>query len=399
MNAREEAIFVVAQWLETKDFPERMIQEGPDRAFVTDLVYSTVRHYRTLLTYLEKVLSKKMPQGEVGAALLVGACQIMVMHTVKEHAAVFETVQAIKKSHASASGLVNGVLRNLIRRKARLQEELRKESIGKRFSHPDTLVKRWEKRFGIENTILLCEWDNRPATVFLAYPPGAPAPFVVLPRGKAVQEAEGYGEGAFIVEDPATAHAVRLLDVHPGMKVLDACSAPGGKTVQIAWRMDPVQGKNQSLIAVDLYRDRIQVVKENLERTRQEWVEVMQMDLADEIGRELVERAPFDRILIDAPCSNTGVMRRRPDARWRWTRQRMQDLVKTQGAILDHLAPLLAPDGKLVYSTCSLEEEENTLQIEAFLERHPGWKVVETKQAYPFKDGTDGAFACALMRR
>lgn len=398
MSSRREAIFVLTRWLETHDFPDRMIPDGPDRAFITDLVYTTVRRYRTLTWALEQLV-KKMPKGETEAALLVGACQILFMPSVVDYAAVNETVEAAKLASKQTAGLVNAVLRNLLRQRDTLLADLAKQSIGIRTSHPDALITRWVERFGEAETLALCEWNNTPAETFLAYPPGAPAAFVPLPRGTRVEEAPGYADGAFIVQDPATAICLDLLALKPGLNVLDACAAPGGKTVQIAWRMGPPASDSQQLVALDLYDDRLETVRANLARTRQTWVKVQQGDLTENPGAALEPFGLFDRILIDAPCSNSGVLRRRPDARWRWTTKRMKKLAATQAVMLENALARLAPGGRLVYSTCSLEQEENRQQITALRKAHPELACVAVEERLPMRSQTDGAFACAFERQ
>ncbi len=398
MSSRREAIFVVTRWLETQDFPDRLIPDGPDRAFITDLVYTTVRRYRTLVWILERLV-KKLPKGETEAALLVGASQILFMPDVAEYAAVNETVEAAKLASKQTAGLVNAVLRNLLRQRDALLAELAKQSIGIRTSHPDALVTRWLERFGAEETLALCNWNNEPAETFLAFPPGAPEPFAPLPRGTRVDAVPGYAEGAFIVQDPATAPAIDLLAVKPGLKVLDACAAPGGKTVQLAWRMGPPSSDGHLLVALDLHEDRLATVRANLERTRQTWVTVQQGDLTAPPAAALAPFGLFDRILIDAPCSNSGVLRRRPDARWRWTTKRMKKLAEAQALMLENALALLAPGGRLVYSTCSLEPEENRRQITLLRKTHPELACVAVEERIPSRSHTDGAFACAFERQ
>lgn len=398
MSSRREAIFVITRWLATQDFPDRMIPDSPDRAFITDLVYTTVRRHRTLVWALEQLM-KRLPKGETGAALLVGACQILFMPDVAEYAAVNETVEAAKLASKQTAGLVNGVLRNLLRQREALLAKLAKETVGIRTSHPDALVTRWLERFGEDETLALCEWNNTPAETFLAYPPGAAEPFVPMPRGTRVEEMPGFADGAFIVQDPATATCIDLLDAKPGLKVLDACAAPGGKTVQLAWRMGPPASKDHLLVALDLHEDRLATVRANLARTRQTWVTVCQGDLTENPRAALASFGLFDRILLDAPCSNSGVLRRRPDARWRWTTKRMKSLAATQAAMLESALALLAPNGRLVYSTCSLEPEENRRQITVLREAHPGLACVGVEERIPTRSQTDGSFACAFERQ
>ena len=399
MSSRREAIFVLTRWLETHDFPDRLIPDVPDRAFITDLVYTTVRRHRTLLWALEQLV-KKMPKGETEAALLIGACQILFMPSVADYAAVNETVEAAKLASKQTAGLVNAVLRNLLRKRDALLADLAKQSLGIRTSHPDSLITRWLEHFGETETLALCEWNNTPADTYIASPPGAPEPFSLVPHGTRVDALPGYAEGAFIVQDPGTAPAVELLAVKPGLKVLDACAGPGGKTVQIAWRMGkPSSDSNHVLVALDLHEDRLETVRANLARTKQTWVTVCQGDLTDNPRAALDPFGLFDRILIDAPCSNSGVLRRRPDARWRWTTKRMKKLASTQAVMLENALALLAPGGRLVYSTCSLEPEENRKQIAALRRVHPELTCIAVEERIPTRSQTDGAFACALERQ
>ena len=391
MDTRREAIFLLTRWLETRAFPDRMLAGSQDdRAFVMDLVYTTIRRYRALEWILGRLT--RLPQGETRAALLIGAAQLLYMQDVADYAAVNETVAAAKRASRVSGGFVNAVLRNLIRRRDELLAALAQEQPPVRLSHPTSLYRRWAKRYGEAGAEALCEWNNRPAETFLAFPPGAETPFAVLPRGERVDRQPGYAEGAFIVQDPAPAVAVALLDARPGQRVLDACAAPGGKTVQLAWRM---RGEGE-LVACDLYENRLETVRRNLARTRQGWVTTAAADFSRPDGHSLT--GTFDRILLDAPCSNTGVLRRRVDARWRWNKERMAACRASQAALLDTLSGLLAPGGTLVYSTCSLEPEENGDQVAAFLKRHPDFTLRETAERLPFRDKTDGAFAAALTK-
>ena len=208
----------------------------------------------------------------------------------------------------------------------------------------------------------------------------------------------GFEEGAFIVQDPATAGAVELLDVSTGkmpvvpvegLSVLDFCAAPGGKTVQIAWRMGEGRACRDLIVAQEVNPKRLARLKENLARMKLDNVTAVQ---------KVEDGALFDRVLVDAPCSNTGVIRRRPDARWRWNADHLAQLVALQKEILEAAAAHVKPGGRLVYSTCSNEPEENAEQIAAFLVAHPDFKEVGRYESVPFETDHDGAFACALVR-
>ena len=381
-NSRRTAAFAVARWLATKDFPSNLLPDGPDRAFVQDLVYTVIRRLRPLRKVLG-ALVKTWPKGELEALLYVGAAQILYLDEVPDFAAVHETVEAAKAcANKSIAKVVNGVLRNLIRRRAEFEALIAAAPLEERESFPTALVRRWTDRFGAEKAAKLCAWHNEPAKTFLARKDGS---FVELERGTKVADVAGYAEGEFIVQDPATALAVELMQVYPCDFVLDACAAPGGKTVQLAWR-----GANVTACEVNPKRRR--KLEENLAR----------MGFSDSV--EVLDAIPtasaaFSKVLVDAPCSNTGVFRRRPDARWNWSVEKLESLVKLQAEILDRAAALVAPGGALVYSTCSNEPEENAEQVKAFVARHPEFQLDATRESIPFETGHDGAFAARLVRR
>ena len=392
-NSRRTAAFIIAKWLVLRDFPQTMLPDGADRAFVQDLVYTVIRRLRALRRILGEFVHK-WPKGELEALLYVGAAQILYMDGVPDFAAVNETVEAAKASgNPSIAKVVNGTLRNLIRRKDEVLAALAQEPVEVRESFPGALVRRWTKRFGEENTAKLCALYNEPACTYLARKDGS---FVELERGKKVSEAEGYQEGDFIVQDPGTRPAIELMDVKPDERVLDACAAPGGKTVQLAWR-------GAKVTACEVNPKRRARLEENLERLRKA-VEKSggEIDVIDSLDFNLRPRTcdlqPFSKILVDAPCSNTGVLRRRPDARWNWSVEKLAALVELQAEILDKCAALTAPGGRLVYSTCSIEPEENELQVGEFLKRHTEFRLVGTKASIPFESGHDGAFAAAMEK-
>ena len=388
-SSRRSAAFIVARWIATKDFPASMLPTGADRAFVQDIVYTTIRRIRPLRKILG-VLMKQWPKGELEALLYVGAAQILYMPDVPDFAAVSETVDAAKGcENPSIAKVVNGVLRNVIRRREEFEKMIADAPLEERESFPTALVRRWERRFGAENTARLCAWHNTPAETFLARRDGS---FVKLERGQRVEDVPGYAEGDFIVQDPGMRIAVDLLDPKPGERILDACAAPGGKTVQIAWR-------GAEVTACEVNPKRRRRLEENLARLKL-GVEVIPElpSLPENFQLSTSNFKLFHKVLVDAPCSNTGVLRRRPDARWNWNEEKLAVLVKLQSEILDACASRVAPGGALVYSTCSNEPEENEAQVAAFLARHPDFSLAESRESLPFESGTDGAFAAKLCR-
>lgn len=421
--SRREAIFILSRWLTTSDFPDRLLTNSPDRGFIMDLVYGTVRWRRTLEWALQQLV-KEAPEGETLAALMAGAYQLLFMEDVPAYAAVHATVAAAKIASPRSASFVNGVLRNLGRKRDPLLAALAQQPIGVRLSHPDILITRWQARYGAEQAEALCRWNNTPAETVIAMLPGttlsnsatvkrsdgptdppancqtvqplsphpaAPETCFIVPHGMRVEAVPGYHEGAFVVQDPATLGAIELLQVKPGLTILDACAAPGGKTAQIAARM----GGKGRLIAMDKHADRIAMLHSTLTRTHLSWVEVVECDASIPVPEDTLH---FDRILLDVPCSNSGVLRRRPDARWRFAERRQQKLCAVQQTMLMNMLKRLTPGGRLVYSTCSLEPEENQRQVEQALAHVPGIQLEQTLERAPMRDGTDGAFSAAFVR-
>jgi 16S rRNA (cytosine967-C5)-methyltransferase len=207
-----------------------------------------------------------------------------------------------------------------------------------------------------------------------------------------------FQQGLFYVQDPGTLLAVRMLEPQPGEAVLDLCAAPGGKLTYIAQRM----GNEGRLVAHDASPDRLKLVQNNCARLGVKCVEATLPSTLPAVlpGADVAtRRPPFDRVLLDAPCSNTGVMRRRVDLRWRIRPEEIQRLQSAQADLLRQGAAMLRPGGKLVYSTCSLEPEENQAVVAEFLRRHAGFELEQERELRPFVDNVDGAYVARLGRR
>jgi 16S rRNA (cytosine967-C5)-methyltransferase len=415
-NSRYVASEIIARWLEKGSFPDRQLAEvKDDRAFVTELVYGIVRRARTLEWLMKQFVSRESPEF-VEAALYVGIYQLCFMDDVEEYAVLNETVEAVKmrRDVQNAAGLVNAVLRKVQEHRESLLDRLEREPEGVRWSHPEWLMKRWLRQYGARDTRQLCEWNNRPADVIIRIEPRKVDPdtfikqllesgielekhpfkcsdcFVTLPRGINVTKLTGWNEGWFTVQDPATSVALDLLAPAPGESVLDACAAPGGKTAAIASRMEG-QGE---LVATDLHEDRLDLLRDTLKRTGWSFVEVLRNDMAGGYP----DKRMFDAILLDVPCMNTGVLRRRVDARWRCNALRLKSLTGIQWNILSGAAKCVKPGGRIVYSTCSLEPEEGEDLVARWVREHSDLKFIKARKLFPPKSGTDGAYT-ALLRR
>ncbi len=398
MSARRDAIFALALWRSNGTFPAQALQGAEQHAFALELVGAVLRH-KASLEWMLKQCVQRMPTGELWAALMVGAAQLLVLPSVAEHAAIAETVEAVKPTGKHAAKFVNAVLRRIQREKPQLRAALEQQPEHLRRDIPKVLWDRWCAAFGEAQTCLLAEALAQPPRVCIRPLPSTKVPAMclphpddpegtfIVPHGIRLETLEGFKEGSFVVQDAATRFAVEALDVHPGMDVLDACAAPGGKTVQIAARL----GVTGHLVANEMSVTRLPKLKDTLARCGV----LDRITLTNEDATAL-SGGTYDRILLDVPCSNTGVFGRRPDARWNWSKKKLEGLLATQAALLDAAAKHLRPGGKLVYSTCSIEPEEDATQIVAFLARHPRFKLLSSHLEFP-STLHDGSYTATLI--
>ncbi len=412
-NARQEAAGIIARWLEHGTYLDRLITpDTRDRGFIQETTYGIVRH-KSELEWIAKRLSRGNLKQAVVPHLLVGLYQIFMMDNVEEYALVNETVDAVRNAGMKGlTGYVNGVLRSALRQKEELLKGLDRQKLAIRHSHPELLIKRWTARHGEEKSAELCQWNNSRAGVTMRVclqkipmddmlsklnDAGVPCKRnILMPddcidigHGHRIPDLPGFNEGLFMVQDASTLVPVKLLAPQPGARVLDACSAPGGKTIHIAELME---GSGE-IVAMDNQRDRLAAVKMNAQRMGVENIKTVLKDAATLSGEEA-----FDAVLVDAPCTNTGVLRRRPEAKWRFTKDSLQDSATLQKRLLDSCSKAVRPAGRLVYSICSIEPEEGETLIERWINSHRDFSVVKTEYLLPPGKGSDGGF-CALLLR
>ena len=381
-----------------------------DRALATELFYGCLRNKLALEHLLSQVAAQK-PRPWVATILMLGLHQIFFLDKIPPHAAVHETVELAKR-HTSAAEVkfVNAVLRRASTERDTLAATLRagqEREPWVYYSHPRWLFERWQSRWGKVPAMALCEWNNQPPPVYarvntLREGSGtgvSPVLAKLEMNGRdarstvyRVLDSEGFfrssawKNGEFYIQDPSTLLAVDLLAPQPGEAVLDMCAAPGGKATYIAQKM---QNRGE-IIAADSSSSRLGRVGENCRRLGVTIVATIACD-GTRLDRCL-RRTDFDRVLVDAPCSNTGVLRRRVDLRWRIEEREIDRLAALQLKLLNAAAHFLRTGGVLVYSTCSLEPEENERVVERFCESHPQFALETTRSTFPPRDGVDGAF-------
>ena len=407
MSARSVCLKLLVSWEKKRPFADELLHdalddsplEPRDRGFVTECFYGVLRNLSSLDFLITRLRDGELDV-ETRQVLRLGLYQLFHMR-VPAHAVVNETVALSRR----AGGLINALLRRAMREKDALAAALDAAPEDVRMSQPSFLLEKWTASFGSDAASALAAWNQRPAEVFVRVntlktsvdalrtenPDAEPHPFHPLVLRVPKIPREWIDAGLCYVQDPSTLTAPDMLAPQPGELVLDACAAPGGKTTYLAALM-----RNEGrIVACDLWESRVVRLRQNLARMGVTNAHALALDTMKESPELPV--AGFDRILIDAPCSNTGVIRRRVDVRWRLTDEDFLRMPAQQLALIRRCATLLKPGGTLVYSTCSLEPEENDGVCETALQRIPGLVLEEKRHVRPWVDGVDGAF-CAKFR-
>jgi 16S rRNA (cytosine967-C5)-methyltransferase len=408
-----------------------------DRGLATELVYGTLR-WRGRLDYLiSQVLDRDPSKLEplVMSTLRVGAYQLFFSDRIPATAAVDEAVRCVRALGLErATGFVNAILRRLAREGDQIElpgldgDPL--EHLMHTCSLPKWLAERWLEQYGLEEASKLAMAINEPAPVTIRvnrtqttrdemlaelrerYPDAAPCRHasygIVLGRGDAGHD-PAFVSGKFSLQDEASQLVVDLLDPQPGERILDTCAAPGTKTAAISERLDG----NGHVLALDRHGGRLRLIGRGMRRLGLGGVATLERDASKGL-EDLAKDGLFDRILVDAPCSGLGSLRRNPDARWRVQPEDFESLAKLQRSILESAASVLRPGGSLVYSTCTVTPEENEAIIRGFMATRASWRIADRASApaalqeligedgmlrlWPHIHDTDGFFAVRMIR-
>lgn len=393
-----------------------------DRALLQQLCYGSLRHYHRLDAVLRQLLRKplKDKDGDINALLILGLYQILDMR-IPDHASISTTVEASRELKKPwASGLINGVLRRCGRESDQLLQQLSQHQLD---SHPEWLHRLLNQYWPEQSAQIIaannlqppmCLRVNRQRTSredyllaladadIAATACNFSADAVRLEQARDVRQLPGFMEGRVSVQDEGAQLAAELMGVQAGERVLDACAAPGGKTCHILERQPDLE----QLWAVDIDENRLQRIQENLQRLN------LQASLVQADASQLPEplrQSRFDRVLLDAPCSGSGVIRRHPDIKLLRRESDLAGFAQTQLAILQSLWPLVRPGGLLLYVTCSILPPENDDVVAAFLEQQTdaaalepavswGVKCAHGRQLLPAPEGPDGLYYAALCK-
>jgi len=446
-NARAMALKILIRWEGKKPLLDEVLSEVLDKSvlpdprdqgLVSELINGVIRHL-VFIDYMISRVSKKPLEKmdpEVRNLLRLGTYQIFFTR-IPDQVAVAETLKIAQRHRGQwIINFLNAVLRELVRKKDHLTlppREMDKEThLATKFSYPRWLIKRWLARFGEEETEALLQAGNeRPILVvrtntlrlsrqqLLLYLKdkipkacqGEFSPDALKLKGFSgrISELKAFKFGWLQVQDEASQLVSYLLAPRPGQRILDACAGVGGKTTHLAQLMHNT-GK---IYALDIYPWRLKRLEENAKRLGVTNIETFSLDATQAVKK--LGGNFFDAILVDAPCTGTGIIRRHPDIKWMRSPQDLEEIPKKQLSLLDSLAPLLKKGGVMVYATCSLEPEENEGVIEAFLHQHPDFRLEKAQnilpeaakiladergflRTYPHRHGLDGFFAARLRK-
>lgn len=410
---------------------------GRDKALVTQLVYGVLQRKLTLNYYLDSFVPRKRKIDDwIRLLLLLSIYQKVFLSRIPDHAIVNEAAKiAARRGHRGIVGFVNGVLRQFLRQGppdlSAIEPEERRLSIV--YSHPEWLIDFWSEAFGQKTAVAICEADNQAPRVTVRVNRLKTAPDRLADRlaGEGIQTAPGvlspdalvitegqaaasacFREGLMTIQDESSMLVAAAVSPQPGMNVLDACAGPGGKTTHLAEKMN----NEGAVFALDLHEHKTKLIDEAAGRMGAAIIRTRVLD-ARRAG-DVFEKESFDRILIDAPCSGLGVIRRKPEIKWEKEKSAVADLAAIQRDILESCAPLVKPGGLLVYSTCTIGKMENERQLLRFAAGHPefSWDpdffsrlpvplhpAAEQSegsmiQIFPFQFGTDGFFIGCLKK-
>jgi len=443
-NPRRAAFDILFRIEKEKSFADILLDhelskdiiKGADRGLLTELVYGVLRRQGTL-DHIIGQFSKQRPEKlELFVLLLLrlGLYQCFFLDRVPVSAAVNETVNLAKELAPRASGFINAVLRNADRGRDRISYPDRAvspaEYLAARYSHPVWLAAQWCEQLGLD------------AAEELAAAMSEPPPFTVrtntlrisrealmkrfadegvncsqttwspdgvrLNQSGQITRLPSFRDGLFTVQDESSQLAPLFLAPAKGERVLDACAAPGGKTTQIAQLM----GDSGEIYACDVNNKKLRMIKETCDRLGINSVRTFTMDATS--PSSAIKETTFHRILIDAPCSGLGVIRRNPEGKWNKSPDDLLQLARTQLSILENLCRYLEPDGTLLYATCSTSIQENEYVVDMFLREHPEFAVEDLRplfpafaslftergffRSWPHRDGMDGFFAARLKK-
>ena len=396
-------------------FLEKNKPDNP--AFIRELVYGVLENKILLDYYLDKLIPsgiKKVKKKEA-TLLRLGLYQLIFMDSVPDYAAVNETVTLAKKLVRGREGFINGVLRGYMKKgsEIKLPDETKdlKHYLSIKYSFPLWLIEKWDKQYGMEECKKLLEASNARPKLSIRVnvnktsreelkeylekkgyevSEGTFSKRTLHVKGSGLLEDERYTEGYFSIQDEASTVAADELGAKPGETVIDVCAAPGGKTSAIAELM----GNNGKIYSCDIYEHKLELIDKLADRLG---LSIIEPTLLDGTSGKAEWNETADRVLADVPCSGLGVIRRKPEIKYKDITD-FRELVQIQKKILENASKYVKSGGTLVYSTCTINKDENELQVKEFLDNNKEFEFVSEKQFLPTED-IDGFYVCKMIKK
>ncbi|MDQ0253773.1 16S rRNA (cytosine967-C5)-methyltransferase [Evansella vedderi] len=445
-NVRESALEVLLKIEKNQAYSHLLLNETIKKAklnpkdvpLLTEVVYGTIQFQKTIDYYLTPFSKRPLHKLEKWVLILLRLTlyQMVYLDRIPDHAAINEAVQIAKKrGHQGIAGMVNGILRSIQRGELPNPEAIEDpmEQLAVKTSHPVWLISRWSNQYGTEKTAKMAEANllHPIHTVRLNTLKASKAEVIQSLQNDGIEAKESknipeslvilkgsviptkaYKKGWITIQDEGSMLVAYALDPKENERVLDACAAPGGKSTHIAERM----GNRGEVVSLDIHKHKVGLIEQQAQRLQLTNIHVQTMDARG--AEEHFERESFDRILVDAPCSGLGVIQRKPDLKWTKSIEDIHHLSTVQRDILDSVWPLLKAGGRLVYSTCTIDKEENNKVITSFVEERQDAYFDETLmdrlpesfrdcsgtelgmlQLFPGEKGTDGFFISSIMKK
>lgn len=374
-------------------------------ALMTQLVYGTLQNYRYLRYQWEQMPKTKLPES-IGILLDMSIYQLWKLDKIPAYACIHDAVEIAKGiKYGKYASVVNAILRKFTREGYREVEGTPLQQLAICTSHPDWLVNLWNSHYGWETTVKLCESSLSVKPMIARINPskiskeellknplftvGKLAPSAFYYEGNLLQSEE-YKNGFVAIQDEASQMVAHLVDPKEGSSILDMCSAPGTKAIQMAQMMND----HGQILCLDVHEHRIKLIQQAAEKQGIHCIETKCMD-ATEVSNW---NQTFDQVVLDAPCSGLGVLAQKPDLKYRIQPTDIDEIVTLQKELLDGASTVLKVGGTLIYSTCTLNKKENEKQVAAFLKRHENFSLMKERCYFPYEYDTDGFYMAKLIK-
>lgn len=414
MKAREKAYNLLCEIILNKQYSNLILRkelnefDEQDKRFITNIVYGTMQNYLYVRYLWENYVEKSIAK-DIAILMDMSIYQIEFMDKVPTYAVVNEAVEIASQLHKGKyKSMVNAMLRRFMREEKRVitGDDLTQLSILT--SHPLWLVKMWNKQYGYEVTKKIC-YDNQEVPTLACrvntlkssksellinkkFREGYLSKDALLYEGGNIANTKEFLEGLITIQDESSQCVALMVDPKENERVLDVCAAPGTKTTHMAQLM-----KNTGeIIACDIHEHRVELIHNSMKRMGLNCIHPQQLD--GTLAHESFEAESFDRILVDAPCSGYGVLKRKNDIKVHMEPSDMDEIIPLQASILESVSSLVKKEGILVYSTCTLNKKENEKQVEKFLKNHEEYTLLEMRTIFPYEYHSDGFFMAKFKK-